>query len=691
MRMRPPGFGLRTDQLQYVQLILLSVMVGVLGALGNFGFRALIKFFTWLLQNVEWNAIGIGKGGYWRALIPIVLLSGGVLIMLLNLIFPEDVLGYGFPTFLEKVNLGNARIKRRWMFAKALGASLSLGCGASVGREGPIAQIGGAIGSFVARLRNLSPDRVKVLVAAGAGAGIATTFNAPIGGLMFAQEIVLLGHAELANLTLLIIATTSAVVASRALQGNDTTFLVPHFVLRSYWEMLTYGVMGAGLGVMGAAFIHFFHATADAFRKMNVPDWVKLELGLAIVGVIAIALPENLSDGYPIINRAMAGEFGLAMLAALAAAKFVASSVSLGSGVPGGVFGPVFFIGTMAGGTFQRIFAMMLPGLTGPRGSYSLVGLGAFLAATTHAPLTALFLLFEMTQGYDIALPAMIATVTALVVARAIESESVDTYRLAREGKTLQISQERLALTQIPVSAVMTKDVVLVHENSSLADILRIAGETAQSTLPVVSTDGTLSGIIVTRDLLGILAGGGELGPLVNAYDIAETNCPEILPTDSLDAASQLMEHEGLDELAVVERRYGGPFLGLVTRQHIAQALNRVSVSLSSFATRDHSIYWATGYRVTRLKIPAAAEGMTVRELDPRARFSVTVLAVRTADNPGAGFAPITPDQRLKNGDLIAAAGRPADLRKFERALEHPQSVPPTTAGDQAATSGGKT
>ena len=411
--MRAPGFGLRTDQLEYVQLILLSVIVGVLGAFGNLGFRALIEFFTWLFQGVAWTALGIDRGGYYRVLIPLILMSGGVLIMLVDRVFPEDVLGYGFPQFLEQINLGNPRIKRRWMFVKAIGASLSLGCGASVGREGPIAQIGGAIGSAVARLRNLSPDRVKVLVAAGAGAGIATTFNAPIGGLMFAQEIVLLGHTELANLTLLIIATTSAVVASHAVQASHSVFVVPQFQLRSYWEMFTYGALGVALGILGAAFIRFFHFTAGTFRKMQVPDWAKIELGLALVGVIAIGWPDNLSDGYPVINRAMAGEFGLATLAALTVTKFVGSSISLGSGVPGGVFGPIFFIGTMAGGTFQRLSAMLLPHLTGPRGSYSLVGLGAFLAATTHAPLTALFLLFEMTQGYDIALPAMIAPVTA--------------------------------------------------------------------------------------------------------------------------------------------------------------------------------------------------------------------------------------------------------------------------------------
>jgi CBS domain-containing protein len=329
----------------------------------------------------------------------------------------------------------------------------------------------------------------------------------------------------------------------------------------------------------------------------------------------------------------------------------------------------------MAGGAFQRVIAMMLPGLTGPRGSYSLIGLGAFLAATTHAPLTALFLLFEMTGGYEIALPAMIATVTALVVARAIESESIDTYRLAREGKTLQISQERLALTQIPVSAVMTKDVAIVTESTALLDLLRTAGETPQSTLPVVSSDGELSGLIVTRELLGLLAGGGELSPLVNAYDIAEGNCAEILPTDNLYSASQLMEHEGLDELPVVERRYGGKFLGMIMRHQIVQALNRVSASVTSLATGDQPIFWATGYRVARVDVPQAATGKTIRELDPRARFSVTVLAARTAENPDAGFTPVTPDQVLRVGDLLIIAGRPGDVRKFERDLDQPSNA----------------
>jgi chloride channel protein, CIC family len=670
--MRAPGLSLRSDQFEYVRLILLAVIVGILGALGNLGFRELIEFFSWLFRTLEWNALGIQHGGWHLALVPLILLSGGLGMLILNFVFPGDVFGYGFPNFLEMVNLGTARIKRTWIIVKAAGTALSLGAGASVGREGPIAQIGGALGSLVAQVTGLSVDRAKVLVAAGAGAGIATTFNAPIGGLMFAQEIVLLGHTELANLTLLVIATTSAVVTSRAIMGaSGAVFDVPEFVLRSYWELVTYGLMGVVLGLLGSAYIEFFHATGRWFRKLGIPDWARLAIGLTIVGLVAIPLPQNLSDGYPVINSVMAGEYGLMMLLALMAAKFFASSVSLECGAPGGVFGPTFFIGTMAGGAFQRISTFMIPELTGPRGSYALMGLGAFLAAVTHAPLTALFLLFEMTHSYEVAVPAMVATITALVVSRAVQTESLDTYRLAREGKTLQISSDRLALTQIPVSAVMTKQVTILRENASLADVLQVAGDTHQSILPVVGTDGDLAGLIVTRDLLSLLAGGEELGPLINAFDICKTNPPFMKPEMSLDAASQLMEQEGLDELPVAEKA-GGQFLGLITRQHIAHALNRVSVSLASMATRDQSIFWATGYRVTRIDLPDAAVGRTIREIDPRARFGVTVLAFQDGEDPEAGFIPMPPDRLFKQGDLLVAAGRPSDIRQFTRELENP-------------------
>ncbi|MBF6558726.1 MAG: chloride channel protein [Candidatus Binataceae bacterium] len=674
------ALALRDDQLEYLELILMAVAVGALAALGNLGFRKLIEFFSWVFRGLLWNALAIRQGSWTMILIPIVLLAGGAGILMLNYIFPGDVLGYGFPNFLEMVNLGNARIKRRWIVVKALGAALSLGAGASVGREGPIAQIGGAIGSAVAQARRLSVDRAKVLVAAGAGAGIATTFNAPMGGLMFAQEIVLMGETELTNLVLVIVATFTAVVTSRTIMGESGAVFHPVvFEIKSYWEMLGYGLMGGMLGLMGAGYIRFFHATGRYFRALKLPPWAKLAAGLAVVGVIAIVLPQNLSDGYPEIDRAITGQLGLDILAGLAVAKFVASAISLDCGAPGGVFGPIFFMGAMAGGAFRQTVHWFAPGMVGPRGSYSLIGLGAFLGGVTHAPLTALFLLFEMTQlNYSVALPAMIATITALVVARSIESESIDTYSLAREGKTLAIGKERMVLTQLPVASVMHKNVDILTENASLHDVLRVAGETSQATLPVVDSEGQLAGLVVTRDLLALLAGGTELGPLVNAYDICRRNPPVVMPESNLDQAAQLMEYEALDELPVVAGPHGGHFLGLVSRRNVAQAFNRVTVSLSAMDTGDRGIFWATGYRVTRLRIPAGAGGQTIRQIDPRARFSVSVLAIQDGSDPTSGFAPITPDRALRPGDLIVAAGRPADLRRFTRALEMVGDPPPT-------------
>ncbi|MGH7917030.1 MAG: chloride channel protein, partial [Candidatus Binataceae bacterium] len=154
--MRTLSLAMRADEYEYLRLILMAVAVGVLAALGNLGFRELIAFFSWVFRTLEWNAIGIRTYSLSAIFIPVILVSGGVLLLILDFFFPADVLGYGFPNFLEMVNLGNARIKRSWIFLKAIGAAISLGCGASVGREGPIAQVGGAIGSAMAQSQRLS-------------------------------------------------------------------------------------------------------------------------------------------------------------------------------------------------------------------------------------------------------------------------------------------------------------------------------------------------------------------------------------------------------------------------------------------------------------------------------------------------------------------------------------------------------
>jgi CIC family chloride channel protein len=662
-------------RLEYAELILLAGVIGVLAAFGNLGLRELIRGFSWLFLEQEGGLLGI-RHGLGRLLTPIPLLSGGVAVLVLDYLYPGDVLGYGFPNFLETVNLGNARLRRRWIFLKTIGAALSLGCGASVGREGPIAQIGGAIGSAVAGVGKLAVERRKVLVAAGAGAGIATTFNAPMGGMMFAQEIVLLGETDLGNLTLILIATFSAVVTSRALIGGSALFQPAHFTIDNYWEMLTYGAMGLVLGAIAAFYIRFFHGMRRIISRIPIGKAGRLLAGLAIVGLIAAPLPFNLSDGYPVIELSLQGQLVLSLTAALTIAKLFTSVVSLDCGAPGGVFGPVFFIGAMAGATFRGFANTVVPGLTGPAGSYALVGLGGFLSGVTHAPLTALLLLFEMTRGdWTIVLPAMITAITALIVASAIEHESIDTYSLALEGKDLTIGRDRLLLAQLPVNSAIRRDVRTIPADASIAEVLRAAGETAQATLPVLGRDGGLAGLIVMRDLLTLIAENDYLGPLVNAWDVSRQNPPLLTLDSNLDQAAQSMEYEGLDELPVVDKGPEAKFLGLVARHDIARAFNRVSLSVSAFAPRDDSIFWASGYRVARMIAPAALIGRTLRQLDARTRFGVSVLAVQDPSREGDGFMPASADRPFKQGDMIIVAGSSGGLRRFNQELNHPTAT----------------
>jgi chloride channel protein, CIC family len=664
-RWRP--LSMSHSQAEYLGLILLATAVGVLAALGNLGFRALIGLFTWVFQKREWDLLQIPHGMPYTLLIPMVLVSGGVVIMLLEFIFPGDILGYGFPNFLEMVHLGEARIKRRWMFIKALGSALSLGAGASVGREGPIAQIGGSIGSAIAQAARLSSERSKVLIACGAGAGIATTFNAPIGGLLFAQEIVLLGQTELNNLSLLVISSAVGVVTSRAILGDLAVLPVQQFEMRSYLELPTYALLGLLIGVLGAVYIRFFNATMGFFERMPVPRWSRVLIGLFLVGIIAIPLRDNLSDGYPVIDQALNGHMAVEMMAILFVAKFVASAISLGAGAPGGAFGPIFFIGAMGGGASRWLMGILFPGVTGGPGSYALVGLGSFLAATTHAPLTAIFLLTEMTGNYDATLAALISSIIALVVARSIEPESIDTYALAQRGISLEIDKDRLVLARITADEVMKSDPKTLASDASLEEIFRTADQSAQEILPVVDSKGELAGVIAARDLVGLLLHADNLKQLVNACDVSRGDFPTVSTKSSLEEALHLMEDELTGELPVVDPDHSFRLVGTISRHDIAQALTRATGAVALPSRRDTHIFWSTGYRVARVSVPPHAEGMSLRQMDTRSRFGVSVLAVHRADNPEAGFGLIEPDEPLRAGDVVVAAGRSVGLRSFER------------------------
>ncbi len=647
---------------RYAGLIVLAAGVGLLGAAGNVAFRGVIAGATWLFRD---ETAWLGRPG-----IPLALVAGGVALLVLDRLFPGEALGYGFPRFLEMLHLQSGAVKRRWIVVKTLGAGISLGAGAAVGREGPIAQIGGAIGGLVARLGRLSVEQRKVLVACGAAAGIATTFNAPLGALMFAHEIVLLGELHLANFSLIVVATTSAVIASRGLFANEAVFRVTPFVLESYWECLTYGLLGVLLGLLAVFYVRFFHAAARRIRVLPWPRPAVLLGGLALVGLLDIAVPGNLSDGYPLVNRALAGELRWPTMATLALAKIVGSTLSLGCGAPGGVFGPIFFIGAMTGGAFRAASAALLPGLTGPRGSYALVGLGAFLAATTHAPLTAVFLLFEMTQNYAVTVPALITAGVALIVASRLEPESIDTLGLTAEGKSLHPASDRLMLDRIPIEGVYRRSVDTIPAAATFPEMLRIVGASRSGAFPIVDEQGGLVGALSFSALRTSLL-EGNLGALVVAADLADPHVPTLTPERLLGDAFRLMESEGLEDVPVVDAADPRRILGMLSRADLIAAYNRTvaslgEVSVSAWLTSGAS-RWTDEFRVAVVGAPASWVGRSLRDIDCRARYGVTVLAVQR-DGRGHGYELPDPDRALAAGDQLVLAGTAESLREAQTA-----------------------
>jgi chloride channel protein, CIC family len=652
---------IRQDERQHAKLVLIAASIGVLGAVGNLVFRTAIEGATWLFQGM---AAPFGRPG-----IPLPLLAGGLALLVLDRLFPDEVLGYGFPRFLEMLHLQDGRVKRRWMVVKTLGAAVSLGAGAAVGREGPIAQIGGSIGAALAWLARLSTDQRKVLIACGAAAGIAATFNAPLGAILFAHEIVLLGEVPLANLSLIVVATVAGVITARGAFGSESAFHAAHFALRSYWECVTYAALGVVLGVLAVAYMRLFHWTAARLRRLPWPRAAVLLAGLALVGLLDVAVPGNVSDGYPLINDALAGRLAWTAMVPLALAKIVGSSLSLGCGAPGGVFGPIFFIGAMTGGSFRALSQAFLPGVTGPLGSYALVGLGGFLAATTHAPLTAIFLLFEMTQSYDVTVPALLTVGTALIVATRLEHESIDTLGLSAEGKSLHPSLERQLLDAIPVGSVYQRNVATIPENTPLPEILRRVGDSDRATFPVVDAKGDLTGTISFAALRAVLL-EAHMGPLIVARDLADPHVATLTPDTTLAEASRRLESEGLEDVPVVDAENPKRLLGLLSRADLIAAFNRTVATLGSRPVSSWLVAaerrWSDDYRVVAVEVPPRWVGHSLRELDCRARFGVAVLAVHRSGRADQAYELPDPARPLAAGDRLVVAGTADAIRGAE-------------------------
>lgn len=556
-------------------LILLAVMIGILSALGNWGLRFAIALSHEYIFVSGSSILGVAQGGWHFYLMPLLPMLGGLLLIPLEMAFPGYVCGYGLPNFLKTVNLGSGRLARRNIWLKIIAPAITIGSGGSAGQEGPIATIGGAIGQMLAGFFSFNQARVRLLIACGVAGGIAATFNAPIAGVFFALEIIMMGDIGLAIFTPVVIAAATSVVFTRLIFGEGNLFATPSFALGSYWELFVYMAMGLVIGLLAAFFIRFFYLVQDLFDKLTFPRYLKPALGGLLVGIIGLFFPQVLGDVYEHMGHVFSNSPIWYMVLALVLMKMLATSICLGSGGAGGLFAPIMFMGVLIGESCGQIASQLFPALVLSPTGYAVVGIGAFLSAVTHAPLTAIFLAYELTGNSEIILPAMFATVVGIMVARSIESEGIDTFGLAREGIHLEDGREVNLLRSIKVGDVMFRgSLETITETMKLKSLLQFLPRSHKTTFPVVDGEGLLSGILSIQDLRELVYEEG-LEDLIVAKELAHDKVLTVTAKDNLDAVMQKIGARNIDYLPVVAEDNSRRLVGMVSRQDIIAAYNR--------------------------------------------------------------------------------------------------------------------
>jgi len=569
---------------------ILAIIVGILAGYGAVALRLMITWFTgfWQETGVPSLQNAIPSLGMWAFLpVPII---GMVIVALLVKYVADETGGSGIPEVMESVAMKGGRIRGRVALVKALASAVCIGFGGSAGREGPIVQIGASVGSVMATMLRMSRERRKWLVACGAGAGIAATFNTPIAGVIFAMEVILHG-SSLRSFASIVLATVSGSVIARMYFGDVHAFGELTFSYESNLEILFYAILGAaaaGVSILYTKSVYWVADISDWFK--NVHFVLKAAVAGLLIGIVICIWPEVTGVGYETISLAIDSELVWKSMLILMIVKIVATSLTIGSGGSGGIFAPALFIGAMLGGSLGYGFELLAPDLTAGAGPYVLVGMAAVFAASTHAPFTAIFALFEMTGDYNIILPLMLSVVIASLISNHFVNESIFTMKLLRRGVRLRWGTNIDILENLKVRDVMEVNVETVREDTSKEELYRLFTEKHYRGFPVLDENGRLVGVVTMNDYQA----ARKLPPSTPVSQFSTHHVLTALPSDDLSSAVKKMRVRDIGRICVVSEQDPTEMVGIITRSDILKAYDMALRRLQSddtemdMVTEDH-------------------------------------------------------------------------------------------------------
>ncbi len=643
---------------EQIFMIIIPIIIGLLGGVGAAGLKFLIHFF----QDLFWGNQAYSSSWFLTILIP----AGGAFVVgMIIYFFSSEAKGHGVPEVMEAIALKNGIIRARVVVSKAIASSITIASGGSVGREGPIIQIGSAIGSALGQFFKISKRRMQTLVGCGAAAGIAAAFNAPIAGAMFSVEIIL-GDFAISQFSPIVISSVTATVVSRAIFGNYPAFVIPKYELLHWLELIPYAILGLIAGLVGILFVKVLYYFEDKFDAVKIPDFYKTAMGGILLGIIGLSFPQIFGVGYSAMNIALLGNMEIWMLFALIFMKVLASSITLGSGSSGGIFAPSLFMGAMTGGLFGNILNKIFPGMTAGAGAYSLVAMSAVVAATTHAPITAIMIIFEMTNDYKIILPLMIATIISLVVTKAGKG-SIYTLKLLRKGINIHQGREINILRSMKVEDVMRKSIEIICPKTSISELSNKFVYSDHSFFYIVDEDNIITDKISQTELASIAPDYEHLKDIVVAADIATPNYLVVRENDHLDYVMKEFAKENIGEIPVVSSKDPSEIIGSIWRIDVISAYNKeilkrdMAGEVSHLMTASSSklpVEVAEGLYLLELEIPIKFRGKKIIDLNIRNKYKVDIVLVK---KPALSGKPITKvpggDYTFEDNDIILILG----------------------------------
>ncbi len=644
-------------------LFRLSLIAVLIGMTTGYGAVVFIRLLAWVQGATETLRATWGAAGMFTAM-----LAGGVLTGLIVTYIAQEAKGHGVPEVMQALVLNRGRIRPAVVVAKALGSAVTIGAGGSAGREGPIVQIGAALGSVIGQALRVSTERLKILVAAGAASGIAATFNAPIAGVLFALEVIL-GEFEMANFGIVVIAAVTASIVSHTYLGSAPAFHVPAYGLNAAVEIVFYAGLGLLSALVAVLFIKMLYALEDLFEEWRFPEWLKPAVGMALTGVVGLAFPQVLGPGLHFIGEVIAANVPLTVgaLLLLALFKLVATSFTLGAGNSGGVFAPTLFSGAAMGGALGLLLQRAFPGLDINPGAYALVGMAATFAGAARAPMTAILIVFEMSNDYRLILPLMFATVISTFIAQILMPESIYTLKLARRGIVLRQGREVDVMESVTVAEAMDPHPETVPEDMPVRLLGKAFEEAHVHGFPVVDVAGRLVGIVSLGDYQRALQ--KDDGEHLRVRDIMTRDVVVAYPDETLWDVMRKMGIRDVSRLPVVAREDPHRLLGIIRRRDIISAYNVALARREEERQRQQALARAQdeGLEFVQVELPREAWAVNryVRELQlPQDCLLISVRRGRKVWFPHG-------DTLLQAGDRLTVYTRHGNAARVQHFLLH--------------------